>query len=68
MARINLKNIIGRRNGESSAVLSIIDQLNAVYDRSDLQSADKIRLRDEVALMWSRQAVPEAVPFRLSAA
>ena len=29
MARINLKNIIGRRNGDSSAVLSIIDQLNA---------------------------------------
>lgn len=26
------------------------------------------RIRDEVALIWSRQAVPEAVPFRLSAA
>lgn len=26
------------------------------------------RLRDQVALMWSRQAVPEAVPYRLSAA
>ena len=25
-------------------------------------------VRDEVALMWSRQAVPESVPFRLSAA
>lgn len=26
------------------------------------------RVRDEVALTWSRQAVPEAMPFRLSAA
>jgi tetratricopeptide (TPR) repeat protein len=25
-------------------------------------------VRDEVAMMWSRQAVPESVPFRLSAA
>lgn len=26
------------------------------------------RIREEVALMWTRQAVPEALPFRLSAA
>lgn len=42
----------------------LIDQLNAVYDRSDLQTADKIRLRDEV-LTRGQQIFADSVQPRL---